>query len=148
MESEVRGREKEKKAEGTEGGKLITFSVLPTCQQPVRDVVYLLSIMPHNRKGGTVIPIFQREKLRPRESSSPAQGHSAKLEPKLRSSNHNPGLFPLLPLLETWARALWGGRVATAALQIITWLSGGGSGRAQGLPRWYRDTARVSSSLN
>lgn len=47
------------------------------------------------------ISVFQREKLRLREVSWLAQGHSAKqaaeLEPRLGSSNQNPGLFPMPP---------------------------------------------------
>lgn len=47
------------------------------------------------------ISVFQREKLRLREVSWLAQDHSAKqaaeLEPRLRSSNQNPGLFPMPP---------------------------------------------------
>lgn len=41
------------------------FSVLLTSQQPARCILHLLSILLTTEKADPVIPIFQREKLRP-----------------------------------------------------------------------------------
>ena len=97
-------REEEEKGEselregGREGGSTDPF--LSASYRPAACQAHLIPSLDHSsqlEKAGRY-PHFPERETEAREASWPTQGHSANLEPKPRSSNHNnPGRFPWPP---------------------------------------------------
>ena len=95
-------REEEEKGESElrEGGRIqwpLSQRFVPASCLPGASYTFSRSFLT-TRKSRPCYPHFPERETEAREASWPTQGHSANLEPKPRSSNHNnPGHFPWPP---------------------------------------------------